>query len=182
MAQTIAQVADQAQLLSLNASIEAARAGTHGLGFGVVAQEVRHLADAISRALDDIHVLAGEIETLSQRTGSRTDDVRLSVLDGEAAMHATGLAVREIAAAVEAGRATSAEMARHAAAQRTRSGNVSTHADSIRVTAGENAATASHVSQAVQAQSDVAESVASSTARLTAVVEQLHQSLVGFDL
>ncbi len=59
---TISKVADQTNLLSLNASIEAEKAGEHGLGFSVVAREIRRLADQTAIATLDIETIVRDMQ------------------------------------------------------------------------------------------------------------------------
>ena len=60
-------IATQTKLLSLNASIEAARAGTYGRGFAVVAQEMQKLAQNSADATESINVILQEIQQSIQQ-------------------------------------------------------------------------------------------------------------------
>ena len=79
---TITKVADQTNLLSLNASIEAEKAGEYGKSFAVIAKEIRRLADLTANATLDIEKIVTEIMTAVSTSVTGMDDFTHEIKEG----------------------------------------------------------------------------------------------------
>ncbi|MDI2587161.1 methyl-accepting chemotaxis protein [Psychrobacillus sp. NEAU-3TGS] len=97
----ITDIAEQTNLLALNAAIEAARAGEAGKGFAVVADEVRKLSEQTRNSVSSISGIASEIELDTNKTVASINDVKNRVNAGLEIAHQTEETFHDILVSVE---------------------------------------------------------------------------------
>ncbi|GFO69804.1 hypothetical protein GMLC_33830 [Geomonas limicola] len=98
---TVNDLAEQSNLLAVNAAIEAAKAGEHGKGFAVVAQEVKNLATQSKQATAQVRGILGVIQKATSAAVLATEQGSKAVENGVRQSGAAGEAIRQLAAAIE---------------------------------------------------------------------------------
>jgi DNA-binding LacI/PurR family transcriptional regulator len=97
----VEEIADQSRLLALNASIEAARAGDEGLGFAVVAREMRHLAGQSREATAKVSGILNEIQRAANTAVMVTEEGSKGAQTGMELASQAGVAIRDLTAIIE---------------------------------------------------------------------------------
>ncbi|AFZ13113.1 methyl-accepting chemotaxis sensory transducer [Crinalium epipsammum PCC 9333] len=96
----VTDLANQTNMLSLNAAVEAARAGENGKGFGVVASEIRKLADQSKRSAEKINTLITDIQNAINVTVMVTDEGKKNAEEGIKLTQETAVAFNKVSQAI----------------------------------------------------------------------------------
>ena len=163
---TIDEIADQTNLLALNAAIEAARAGEHGKGFAVVADEVRQLAERTVQATAEIEDMTESVQEETQSAVSAMRTGRSEVEAGIELARKTREAFEEIVGGAEAIASRIGEIAAATEQQSVTSEEISRNVEAISTVAQDQAQGVSEIARVIS-------ELRSATSDLQALVDSM---------
>jgi methyl-accepting chemotaxis protein len=179
---TIAGIAEQTNLLALNAAIEAARAGEHGRGFAVVADEVRKLAEESRRASAAVGALVEEVQAQTRRAIDAVAAGTQVGEDGVDAVEAARASFERIDAAVDAMTERVAQIAVAVDAVADGSDRVRSDIATVAAVAERSSSSTADVSSSTQQTTAATQEITASATELARTADELETLVATFRL